>query len=76
MKYSNHSVAEGTRVRLRHLPNLVGYYVSVVGMQNLNTRMWAYVDLNQREKCSAAMQADPELPARLAGAFQPRWAQS
>lgn len=51
--------SEGMATQLKHLPHMVGYYVSEVGMQNLVVHMWAYDDLLQREKCRAAMQADP-----------------
>ena len=64
-EYFKHYEAEGMRVQLKHLPNMVGYYVTEVGMQNLVTHMWAYDDLLQREKCRAAMQADPEWQAYL-----------
>jgi hypothetical protein len=50
---------EGMAIQTRHLPNLVGYYVSEVGPQNMIVHMWGYDDLNQRDKCRAAMQADP-----------------
>jgi hypothetical protein len=55
----------GMKAQLRHLPHMVGYYLTEAGMQNLVTHMWAYDDLNQREKCRAAMQADPEWQAYL-----------
>jgi hypothetical protein len=55
----------GLKPQLRHLPHLVGYYVTEVGTQNMVTHMWAYDDLNQRDKCRAAMQADPEWQAYL-----------
>jgi hypothetical protein len=55
----------GLKVQLRHLPNLVGYYVTETGPQNMVVHLWAYDDLNQREKCRAAMQADPEWQAYL-----------
>ena len=58
--------AEGMPIQLKHLPNLVGYYVTEVGMQNMVTHMWAYDDLNQRDKCRAAMQADPAWQAYVA----------
>ena len=51
--------AEGMAIQTRHLPNMVGYYVTEVGPQNLVIHMWGYDDLNQRDKCRAAMQADP-----------------
>ena len=57
--------AEGMATQLKHLPHMVGYYVSEVGMQNLITHMWAYDDLNQRDKCRAALQADAEWQAYL-----------
>jgi len=50
----------GMRPQLRHLPHMVGYYVTETGPQFMVVHLWAYDDLNQREKCRAAMQADPE----------------
>ena len=55
----------GMKVQLRHLPHMVGYYVNEVGAQNVVTHLWAYEDLNQRDKCRAAMQADPDWQAYL-----------
>ncbi len=55
----------GMKVQLRHLPHMVGYYVTEVGAQNVVTHLWAYDDLNQRDKCRAAMQADPDWQAYL-----------
>jgi hypothetical protein len=49
---------EGMAIQLQHLPHLVGYYVTEVGPQNLVVHMWGYDDLNQRDACRAAMQAD------------------
>ena len=51
--------SEGMAIQTKHLPNMVGYYVSEVGPQNLVIHMWGYDDLNQRDRCRAAMQADP-----------------
>ncbi len=51
--------AEGMAIQLTHLPHLVGYYVTEVGPQNLVVHMWGYDDLNRRDRCRAAMQADP-----------------
>jgi hypothetical protein len=51
----------GMKVQLRHLPHMVGYYVTESGPLNLVIHLWAYDDLNQRDKCRAAMQADPGL---------------
>jgi len=64
-EYFKHYENEGMAVQLRHLPNLVGYYVTEAGPQNVVTHMWAYDDLNQREKCRASMQADPAWQAYL-----------
>ena len=55
----------GLKVQLKHLPHLVGYYVNEVGVQNMVIHMWAYDDLNQRDKCRAALQADAEWQAYL-----------
>jgi len=55
----------GMKVQLRHLPRMVGYYVTEIGQLNLVTHMWAYDDLNEREQRRAAMQADPEWQAYL-----------
>ena len=55
----------GLKVQLKHLPNLVGYYTTEVGELNLVVHMWAYDDLNDRERRRAAMQADPEWQAYL-----------
>ena len=55
----------GMKVQLKHLPNMVGYYTTEVGELNLVIHMWAYDDLNERERRRAAMQADPEWHAYL-----------
>ncbi len=60
--YEEHGLA----IQLRHLPHLVGYYVTEVGPQNLVVHLWAYESLDQREKCRAAMQADPAWQAYVA----------
>ena len=60
--YEEHGLA----IQLRHLPHLVGYYVTEVGPQNLVVHLWAYESLEQREKCRAAMQADPAWQAYVA----------
>jgi hypothetical protein len=56
----------GMKVQLKHLPYMVGYYVTESGPLNLVVHMWAYDDLNQRDKCRAAMQADPDWKVYLA----------
>jgi hypothetical protein len=50
----------GMKVQLKHLPHMVGYYVTESGPLNMIVHLWAYDDLNQRDKCRAAMQADPD----------------
>ena len=50
----------GLQVQLRHLPHLTGYYFTEVGDLNLIIHQWAYDDLNQRDKCRAALAADPD----------------
>ncbi|MBS0336314.1 MAG: NIPSNAP family protein [Proteobacteria bacterium] len=57
---------EGMPTQLKHLPHMVGYYFTEVGVQNLVVHMWAYDDLNQRDRCRAAMQADPAWKAYTA----------
>ena len=64
-EYLKQYESEGMAVQLRHLPHMVGYYVNEVGAQNLIVHLWAYEDLNQRDKCRAAMQADPAWQAYL-----------
>jgi hypothetical protein len=39
---------------------MLGYYYTEVGTQNMIVHMWAYDDLNQRERCREALFADPE----------------
>jgi hypothetical protein len=56
----------GLKVQLRHLPHLVGYYVTEAGELNLVVHMWAYDDLDQRDRCRAALAADPDWKAYLA----------
>ena len=58
----------GMKVQLKHLPHMVGYYVTEVGGLNTMVHLWAYDSLDQRDKCRAAMQADPEWQKYLAKA--------
>ena len=51
--------AEGMAVQTKHLPHMVGYYLTEVGPQNLVVHLWAYESLDQRDRCRAAMAADP-----------------
>jgi hypothetical protein len=64
-EYLKHYAESGMAVQLRHLPHMAGYYVTEVGPQNMVIHMWAYDDLNQREKCRAALHADPDWQAYL-----------
>ena len=50
----------GMKVQLKHLPHMVGYYTTEAGELNLVIHLWAYDDLNQRERCRTALFADPE----------------
>jgi hypothetical protein len=56
----------GMKVQLKHLPHMVGYYVTEVGGLNTMVHLWAYDSLDQRDKCRAAMQADSEWQKYLA----------
>jgi hypothetical protein len=55
----------GMQPQLRHLPHMIGYYYTEIGELNLIIHMWAYDDLNQRDKCRAAMSADKDWQAYL-----------
>jgi hypothetical protein len=58
--------AEGMAIQTRHLPHMVGYYFTEVGTQNQIVHLWAYEDLNQRDKCRAGLVADPAWQAYVA----------
>jgi hypothetical protein len=64
-EYLKHYEADGMKVQLKYLPYLVGYYFTEVGSLNMIVHMWAYDSLDQREKCRAAMYADPAWQAYL-----------
>ena len=51
-EYLKHYQNDGMHVQLKHLPHLVGYY-------------FTEVSLDQRDKCRAAMSADPDWQAYL-----------
>ena len=59
-EYLKHYEQEGMKVQLRHLPHMVGYYFTEAGPLNVIVHLWAYESLDQREKCRAAMSADPD----------------
>ena len=56
----------GMAVQLRHLPHMLGYYFTETGGLNTMVHLWAYDSLDQREKCRAALQADPDWQAYVA----------
>lgn len=58
--------AEGLAIQTRHLPHMAGYYFTEVGTQNQVVHLWAYEDLDQRERCRAALMADPAWRAYVA----------
>ena len=57
--------AEGMRIQLAHLGNMVGYYTTEVGDLNLIVHMWAYETFEDRLKRRAALSADPPWRACL-----------
>ena len=59
-EYCKNYEENGMKVQLKHLPHMVGYYFTEVGGLNTMVHLWAYDSLDQRDKCRAAMQADPE----------------
>ena len=64
-EYLRHYQESGMSVQLRHLPHMVGYYFTEVGGLNMVVHLWAYESLDQRDKCRAAMGADPDWQAYL-----------
>ncbi len=56
---------EGLAVQLKPLPHLVGYYFNEIGPQNMIIHLWAWESLDQRDKCRAALQADPAWQAYI-----------
>ena len=65
-EYFRNYQENGMHVQLRHLPHMVGYYVTEIGGLNTVVHLWAYDSLDQREKCRAAMYADPDWQKYLA----------
>ena len=65
-EYLKHYQESGMAVQLKHLPHMVGYYFTEVGGLNMVVHLWAYDSLDQREKCRAAMYADPDWQKYLA----------
>jgi len=50
---------QGKDVQLRYLPRLLGYFVTEVGVQYQVVHLWGYEDFAERDRCRAALQADP-----------------
>ena len=65
-EYCKHYQELGMHVQLRHLPHMLGYYVTEVGTLNMIVHMWAYDSLDQRDRCRAAMSADPDWQSYVA----------
>jgi hypothetical protein len=57
---------EGMSVQLRHLPRLLGYFVTEIGIMHQVVHLWGYEDFMERERCRAALAADPEWQAYVA----------
>lgn len=57
---------EGMAVQLRHLPRMLGYFVTEIGVLHQVIHMWGYADFAERTRCRAAMRADPEWPPYVA----------
>src|SRR5438445_6777555 len=65
-EYLKYYPNDGMKVQLNHLQHMVGYYVNEVSTLNIIVHMWAYESLDQRDKCRAAMSADPDWQAYVA----------
>ena len=50
---------DGLPVQLKHLGNLVGYFVSTIGALNQVIHLWGYENLADMEVRRAARDADP-----------------
>jgi hypothetical protein len=55
LRYETHALP----LQQKHLGRLVGFFVTDIGPLNQVIHIWAYDSLAQREKCRAAMEADP-----------------
>jgi len=54
---------EGMAIQLKYLPRMLGYFVTEVGVQFQVVHMWGYEDFEHRDRCRAAMKADPDWQA-------------
>ncbi|CAM5762879.1 NIPSNAP family protein [Labrys miyagiensis] len=50
---------EGIAIQRAHLGHLVGYFFSEIGPLNQIVHIWAFADLNDRERRRDALIADP-----------------
>ena len=50
---------EGISIQKSHLGHLVGYFSSEIGPLNEIVHIWAYEDLNDRNRRRSALAADP-----------------
>jgi hypothetical protein len=57
----------GLAAQKRILGGMVGYYMVEVGGLNTVVHMWAYEDMNDREKRRAQLMQDPDFKKYLAG---------
>jgi hypothetical protein len=54
---------EGMAIQTSHLGRCLGFYVSDIGPLHQIVHLWAYADLNDRQKRRAALAADPKWTA-------------
>jgi hypothetical protein len=54
---------EGLEVQLRHLPRMLGYFVTEIGTLHQVVHLWGYEDFEERERCRKALRADPSWQA-------------
>ena len=51
---------EGITIQKKHLSRLVGYFFSEIGPLNEIIHVWAFADLEDRDRRRAALAADPQ----------------
>lgn len=51
--------AEGLAAQTQHLGPPLGYYTTEVGELNQVVHLWAYIDMADRDRRRAALEADP-----------------
>jgi hypothetical protein len=50
---------EGLAIQRQYLPRPLGYFLTEIGVQFQVIHMWGYEDYEERDRCRAAMRADP-----------------